>query len=106
MSDFYLSLPSHSNRHEFPNNRSNNFKIRLPNPIHLEGRGWKVGMTSIALPDAHVTLPSFTDSEDKVILAFFAWRRIDSSSTYTPGGAYFDTDDLKEVFPNVDGIDS
>ena len=104
MSDFYVSLPSHSSKNEFPENTPNHFKIRLPNPIRLEGQGWKVGMSSIAMPDAHVTLPSFTASEDKVILAYFAWRRIDSSSAYMHGEAYFDTDDLKEVFHNVDGI--
>jgi len=104
MSDFYVSLPSHSNKSEFTKNAANNFKIRLPNPIRLDGGKWKVGMSSIAMPDAHVTLPSFTDSDDKVILCYSAWRRIDSSSSYTYGEAYFDTDDLKEVFYNVDGI--
>ena len=41
MSDFYLTLPSHSSKNEFPSNTSNHFKIRLPNPIRLEGQGWK-----------------------------------------------------------------
>ena len=27
---FYVTLPSHANRHEFPNNQANSFKIRLP----------------------------------------------------------------------------
>jgi len=86
MSDFYVSLPSHSSKSEFPDNKANHFKIRLPRPIHLNGRGgWKVGMSSIAMPDAHVTLPSFTASEDKTILSFSAWKRIESSSYYTYG---------------------
>jgi len=104
MSDFYISLPSHSSKNEFPENKANSFNIRLPNPIHLEGHGWKVGLFSIAMPDAHVTIPSFGDSEDKVILSFSAWRRVDSSDTHRYGEAYFDTHDLKEVFSNVDGI--
>ena len=104
MSDFYVSLPSHSNKTEFPENTSNHFKIRLPNPIPLEEQGWKVGMSSIAMPDAHVTLPSFTASEDKTVLSSFAWRRVESSSYYRFKEAYFDTDDLKEVFYNVDGV--
>ena len=81
MSDFYVGLPSHSSKNEFPENKTNSFKIRLPNPIHLEGNGWKVGMCSITMPDAHVMLPSFTDCEDKVTLAYtsnfkwaFVWR--------------------------------
>ena len=36
---FYVTLPSHANRHEFPNNQANSFKIRLPQPLRLP-RGW------------------------------------------------------------------
>jgi len=62
-------------------------------------------MSSIAMPDAHVTLPSFNTSEhDKVTLAYYGWRRIELSSRYTVGSAYFDTNDIKEVFHNVDGV--
>jgi len=105
MSNFYVSLPSHSGKSEFPDNKANHFKIRLPRPLRLNGEGgWKVGMSSIAMPDAHVTLPSFTASEDKTVLSSFAWRRVESSSYYRFGEAYFDTDDLKEVFYNVDGV--
>ena len=105
MSDFYVTLPSHSSKSEFPDNKANHFKIRLPQPMRLNGSGgWKVGMSSISMPDAHVSLPSFTKSEDKTILSFSAWRRIDSSSYQQYGEAYFDTDDLKEVFYNVDGV--
>ena len=35
--EFYITLPSHSNRTEFPQNQSNHFKIRLPHPIRLQG---------------------------------------------------------------------
>jgi len=106
MSDFYVSLPSHSSKSEFPNNAANHFKVRLPNPIRLDGQGWKVGMSSIAMPDAQVTLPSLTPTapdNKKVTLAYYAWQRL-SGSRYDLGGAYFDTDDLKEVFHNVDGV--
>ena len=99
MSDFYITLPSHSSKNEFPENKANSFKIRLPNPIRLEGHGWKVGLFSIAMPDAHVTLPSFTDSEGKVTLAYTAWRRIEpeTSNEYTFGEAFFDTENVKDV---------
>ena len=107
MSDFYISLPSHSSKNEFPENKANSFKIRLPNPIRLEGQGWKVGLFSIAMPDAHVTLPAFTESKDKVTLARTEWRRIEpeTSHGYTFGEASFDTDDLKEVYSNVNGVE-
>ena len=105
MSDFYVSLPSHSSKNEFPDNKANSFKIRLPNPIRLNGSGGrKVGMSSIAMPDAHMTLPAFTASGDKTILSFSAWRRIESSSYSSYGEAYFDTDDLNKVFYNMDGV--
>jgi len=107
MNGFYVSLPSHSSKNEFPGNKANNFKIRLPNPIRLEGHGWKVGMSSIAMPDAHVTLPSFADSEDKVTLAYTAWRRVEpgTSSGHSFGEALFSTENVKEVFSNVNGVE-
>jgi len=80
MSEFYVSLRSHSSKNEFPNNTANHFKIRLPNPLRLDGQGWKVGMSSIAIPDAHVTLPSFNTSENKVTLAYYSWRRLDTTA--------------------------
>ena len=58
MSDFYVSLPSHSSKTEFPNNKANSFKIRLPHPIRLEGGGWKVGLISISLPDPASQVPA------------------------------------------------
>ena len=53
---FYVTLPSHSNRREFPNNQANSFKIRLPKPLQLTGGGWQVGLSAISLPDARVNL--------------------------------------------------
>ena len=53
---FYVTLPSHANRHEFPNNQANAFKIRLPQPLRLQGGGWQVGLSAISLPDTHVNL--------------------------------------------------
>ena len=40
---FYVTLPSHSNRGEFPNNQANWFKIRLPYPLWLPGGQGQVG---------------------------------------------------------------
>ena len=53
---FYVTLPSHANRHEFPNNQANSFKIRLPQPLQLTGGSWQVGLSAISLPDARVNL--------------------------------------------------
>ena len=53
---FYVTLPSHANRREFPNNQANSFKIRLPQPLQLTGGGWQVGLSAISLPDTRVNL--------------------------------------------------
>jgi len=53
---FYVTLPSHANRKEFPNNQANSFKIRLPQPLRLTGGPWQVGLSAISLPDARVNL--------------------------------------------------
>ena len=64
MSDFYITLPSHSSKNEFPNNTSNNFKIRLPHPIRLEGGGWKVGLVAVSLPDPTSQVPPLMKDEN------------------------------------------
>ena len=53
---FYVTLPSHANRREFPNNQANWFKIRLPCPLRLPGSQWQVGLSAISLPDTRVNL--------------------------------------------------
>jgi len=53
---FYVTLPSHANRRQFPNNQANSFKIRLPQPLRLSGGPWQVGLSAISLPDARVNL--------------------------------------------------
>ena len=102
-----MTLPSHSNKNEFPNNAANHFKIRLPHPIRLEGTGWKVGLSGIALPDTQVSIPPLiTANVQRPIptLAKYEWIRINGPSSTTAGVATFDADDVDRVFYNVDGI--
>lgn len=65
MSSFHLTLPSNGvSQKEFPNNTNNSWKVRLPQPITLEGE-WKVGLSSISYPaDSILTqyLNSLSDS--------------------------------------------
>jgi len=56
MMSFYVTLRSHVNRREFPNNQAYWFKIRLPYPLRLPGGGWQVGLSAISLPDTRVNL--------------------------------------------------
>ena len=96
MSDFYISLPSHSSKTEFPNNKANSFKIRLPHPIRLEGEGWKVGLSSISLPDPVSQVPALlTDKYANLFKTYWL-----SSSTLLVGrdnetfNALFESRDL------------
>ena len=102
-----MTLPSHSSKSEFPSNTSNHFKIRLPNPIRLEGTGWKVAMAAISLPDTQVSLPPLVkaDAQDpNPVLARCEWVRINSASSTTKGATNFNADDLKKLMYNVNGI--
>ena len=101
MSDFYLTLPSHSSKTEFPNNKSNHFKIRLPHPKKLEGSGWKVGLTAISLPDSHCRVPVFT--EGKYPLFKMGWKRFSSAGVATVDRNYTPEDVLVN-FDAVDGV--
>ena len=63
MSDFYIQLPSNGSKQEYPNNKSNSFKICLREPIRM-GSDWRVGFTSISLPDTNGVLPKFTLNDE------------------------------------------
>ena len=101
MSDFYLTLPSHSSKTEFPNNKANHFKIRLPHPKKLEGSGWKVGLTAISLPDSHCRVPVFT--EGQYPLFKMGWKRSGPHGVSTIDRNYTPEDVLVN-FDAVDGV--
>ena len=75
--DFYLTLPSHGSLQEFPNNVNNNFKVRLPRPLRLEG-GWKVALASISVPDPKPAFPSWLTSHEPLLYA--SWFSAASSN--------------------------
>ena len=104
---FYVTLPSHSSKSEFPSNTSNHFKIQLPNAIRLEGTGWKVSLAAISLPDTQVSLPPLVKADTQKpnpLLARTDWVRINSASSTTKGATNFDADELKKLMYNVNGI--
>jgi len=88
-----VTLPSHSSQNEFPDNVSNHFKIRLPQPIRLEGQGWKVGLTAITLPDPTSQLPPFM--KDDGIMFYSYWVVTDSSGTKSRKSANLKLTDLR-----------
>ena len=74
--DFYLTLSSYSSLTVYPNNSSNNFKVRLPTPLQLE-RNWKVALASISVPDPRHVLPSWL--MDSLPLVYMTWYDADTS---------------------------
>ena len=105
MSDFYITLPSHSSKTEFPDNTSNSFKIRLPHPIRLEGGGWKVGLVAVSLPDPTSQVPQLMKDPDHVMMQSF-W--VADNTTLVQGkkvfSAYFQVKDLgQEVLDTMTG---
>ena len=64
---FFVTLRSHSSKKEFPDNTSNAFKVRLPQPLRLIGDGWKVGFSLISLPDTNVNLTSIAELTEAVM---------------------------------------
>ena len=97
MSDFYLTLPSHSSKTEFPD-KSNHFKIRLPHPKKLEGSGWKVGLSAISLPDSHCRVPVFTEGEYAIFK--MGWSRSKGQTIYGVNKDYKPQD----VLVNFDAV--
>ena len=98
MSDFYLTLPSHSSKTEFPNNTSNSFKIRLPHPIQLEGGGWKVGLVAVSLPDPTSQVPRLMKDPSHIMMQTY-WI---ADNTLIWGGkkvyqASFQVSDMRRV---------
>ena len=51
MKDFYVQLLSNASTSEFPDNKANSFKNRLPYPLLFESdKEWKVGLSSVSYP--------------------------------------------------------
>ena len=106
---FYVTLPSHSNRREFPNNQANNFKIRLPKPLQLSGGGWQVGLSAISLPDARVNLYELVKKNGYVMGT--SWDQTypkpdgkDGEMTSRVDTARTIIDDVKDLDWVVDGV--
>ena len=98
---FYVTLPSHANRHEFPNNQANSFKIRLPQPLQLTGGGWQVGLSAISLPDTGVNIFNLLPS-DQFVFGTSCYRV--TSKAREVRSFNMKMDDLKEDDSIVDGV--
>lgn len=103
---FYVQVLSSSNKSEYPNNRPNYFKNRLPYPLRFPERGWKVGLSSISIPDAKVNIYNLVKQEE--FLFFMRWiihvptqyggiNRREGTATCAP-------DDIHRLYSIVDGV--
>ncbi|GFU54458.1 uncharacterized protein TNCV_3024371 [Trichonephila clavipes] len=58
---FYVTLPSDSSMHFFPENKISHFKTQLPSPVCLNGE-WEVGLSEIIYPHSWLNFFTFTRS--------------------------------------------
>ena len=94
---FYVALPSHANRREFPQNQANSFKIRLPHPLHLPGGQWQVGLSAISLPDTRVNMYDLVKKGDHVMKIRWIQDIPPSIKQESIDEAQTNIDDLKEL---------
>ena len=104
---FYVTLPSFRTT-EFPDNSANAFQNRMPFPLIL-GSGWEVGLSSISVPDAEVTIPALPVADDSTLFKFW-WVRDNltkryQNERYTHGNTFLNHHDLNNVFTEVDGVE-
>lgn len=70
---------------EFPNNKNNSYRMRIPNGLQLRGDGWHVALLSLTLPNR--TSHQFASGHEKSIVrthyTSFAFKHPNSDSKYT-----------------------
>ena len=101
---FYVALPSHANRHEFPQNQANSFKIRLPTPLHLPGGQWQVGLSAVSLPDTRVNMYDLLKKGNHVLNIRWIQDIPPSIKQESIGTTEVYIDDLKDLDWIVDGV--
>lgn len=101
---FYLTLPSTGSRGEYPNNNASDFKVRLPDPLHLRSGEWEVGLASMSMPNSSVHLPPF--SSHGRFLFRMSWFKLDSTTNAeTLDEAVYQQQELDYISDsNLDGI--
>ena len=62
MEELRLTVVSDATR-EFPNNRNNHFKVRLPRPLTLSEEPWAMSLWSLSVPDGAVEQPLGKDTD-------------------------------------------
>ena len=52
---------------EFPNNTNSSFKMRIPNGLRLEGKGWHIALLSLSLPNSDTQTAPFATGKDHLV---------------------------------------
>ena len=87
--DFYVTLPSFAKKGtEFEGNKPNQFSNRMPFPLRF-AKGWKVGLSSISLPEAKSNIRALVGSDDNETLFKYTWIR--DNRFKVVGGLHFST---------------
>ena len=100
---FYVTLPSHANRKEFPNNQANWFKNRLPHPLRLTDGNWQMGLSSISIPDTSVHLTHLLKDPEQYLWGMGCYYK-DSTDTFVAKNVQIKLADLKKTPSIVDGV--
>ena len=53
---------------EFPNNTNTRFKMRIPNGLRLEGKGWQVALLSLTLPNSDTLALPFVNGINGTVI--------------------------------------
>jgi len=63
---------------EFPNNKNNSFKMRLPNQLQLPGDNWYASLWSISVPDEAFTSKSMVTDADQIVHFAYTTYKLDN----------------------------
>ena len=99
----YVTLLSHANRQEFPNNQPNRFKNRLLHPLQLTDRNWEVGLCSISIPDTGLNLDHIVPEGQKVFWTSIV-RKVTDICNHVFDNQYMTMADVKDDDSIVDGV--
>ena len=91
MKSFRLTLISDPTE-EYPQNKNNNFKVRLPVRLNLEGNNWQTSLWSMSVPDVGHSSSVIHSDGDTQILKF----------RYTLSKRYKENSDWKINFEHKD----
>ena len=65
---------------EFPQNKNNSFRMRIPNGLRLEGKGWHVALMSLTLPNQTQFVTGHGNTIVRVDFSAFAFKNFNAST--------------------------